>query len=216
MAIPAVRLRSFPALVVWLVGCGAVDPEGATVATNDALILRAYLAEHPGFIASHHEWHRANAMDRSYGSVFLVFHHRIIAAFDRWRQAQGYPPTPLWEPSDPIPAEAPHDRRDSDHPSSVDPRCKRPTWFTLEGGTAVDPHTGATKLSDFKSSVELGGSINAPGDPGWHGSVHNAIGGDMGDLHTAPLDPVFWRFHKLIDSIWLEYLKIRGLPPPSD
>ena len=37
-------------------------------------------------------------------------------------------------------------------------------------------------------------------DSGWHGAVHNAIGGDMATFNS-PIDPVFWRWHKWIDQI---------------
>jgi hypothetical protein len=36
--------------------------------------------------------------------------------------------------------------------------------------------------------------------------VHVTIGGDMGQVHNAPNDPVFWRWHKYIDSVWKDWV----------
>jgi hypothetical protein len=89
------------------------------------------------------------------------------------------------------------------------------SWFTLEGGDRIDPHSGARRLADFKSAEQLGRSVDAPGTPAWHSSVHAAIGGDMSDHATAPRDPVFWMYHRTIDDVFRNWLEIKGEPYPA-
>lgn len=42
---------------------------------------------------------------------------------------------------------------------------------------------------------------------GPHGSIHGAVGGNMGFIETAGQDPVFWVHHCNIDRLWGEWLK---------
>lgn len=42
-----------------------------------------------------------------------------------------------------------------------------------------------------------------------HGSVHVAVGGNMGGFATAALDPVFWLHHSNIDRLWSAWI---GMP----
>lgn len=59
---------------------------------------------------------------------------------------------------------------------------------------------------DFQSDLE-----------GPHGSVHVAIGGDMGAVNKAAKDPVFWLHHTNIDRLWEVWLrKCGGRSNPSD
>jgi hypothetical protein len=86
--------------------------------------------------------------------------------------------------------------RSTSDPYSVNPACKTPTWATIGGGTEFDPLYGYTRLAQFQSLDELGRSI----DDGWHGTVHNTIGGDMATF-SSPIDPIFWRWHRWIDDV---------------
>lgn len=52
---------------------------------------------------------------------------------------------------------------------------------------------------DFQSALE-----------GPHGSVHVAIGGNMGAVNKAALDPVFWLHHTNIDRLWEAWLRKCG------
>ena len=45
---------------------------------------------------------------------------------------------------------------------------------------------------------------------GPHGSVHVAIGGNMGSVPTAALDPCFWLHHTNIDRLWEVWLRKCG------
>ena len=152
----------------------------------------------------HMDWHEDPAnkfRTGNYGERFLLFHKQYVDKFDDWRISKGWFRVSAWDPATPIPAALSHDHvltaaRHTDDPSSVDPHCKTPTWATLAGGADVDPVHGYTKLSQFQSLDELGFSIDA----GWHGVVHNTIGGDMAEFHS-PIDPIFWRWHRWIDNV---------------
>jgi hypothetical protein len=59
---------------------------------------------------------------------------------------------------------------------------------------------------DFQSG------INGP-----HGSVHGAVGGNMGSVSSAAKDPMFWLHHCNIDRLWEEWLrKCGGRINPTD
>jgi len=153
---------------------------------------------------SHMDWHTApenQARTGNYGERFLLFHKDFIDSFDAWRLTKGLMPVTAWDPATPIPAYLSHDHtlmaaRNTSDPAAADPACITPTWATMAGGTTPDPLHGYTMLSQFQSLDELGRSI----DSGWHGRVHNTIGGDMSTFHS-PIDPVFWRWHKWIDNV---------------
>lgn len=153
---------------------------------------------------AHMDWHNAPENQNqtgNYGERFLDFHRDYVAQFDAFRKTKGYLPVSGWDPATPIPPglEHPHTlvaARATSDPYAANPACKTPTWATIAGGTDTDPLYGYTKLGQFQSLDELGRSI----DDGWHGTVHNTIGGDMATF-MSPIDPIFWRWHKWIDNI---------------
>jgi tyrosinase len=52
-----------------------------------------------------------------------------------------------------------------------------------------------------------------------HGFVHDEIGGDMGHVPTAALDPIFWAHHCNIDRLWSAWVAAgngREMPPAGD
>lgn len=152
----------------------------------------------------HMDWHMApenQSRIGNYGERFLLFHKAYIEKFDVFRMTKTLLPVSGWDPATKIPAAFAHPRvlhaaRHTDDPFSVAPGCKTPTWCTVTGGSDMDPVYGYTRLLQFQSMDELGRSI----DSGWHGTVHNTIGGDMASF-DSPIDPVFWRWHKWIDTI---------------
>lgn len=162
----------------------------------------------------HMDWHNAPEnlpwnKTGNYGERFLVFHQQFIGKFDVFRGTKGLLPVSGWDPSTPIPAALSHDQvitaaRATNNPYSVDPFCKTPTWATVAGGSDIEPLYGYTSLCQFKSLDELGRAI----DNGWHGTVHNTIGGDMSKFHS-PIDPVFWRWHKWVDNIRAAWVACR-------
>jgi tyrosinase len=51
-----------------------------------------------------------------------------------------------------------------------------------------------------------------------HNRVHNQVGGSMGDVPTAPADPIFWIHHCNIDRLWSAWVatgKGRKMPEPG-
>ena len=60
-------------------------------------------------------------------------------------------------------------------------------------------------LNDFDSDKELlGCALTYPYHDTTHGRVagdRNGTSGDMASTGTSPIDPLFWRFHKFIDSV---------------
>lgn len=152
----------------------------------------------------HMDWHSApenQFRTGNYGERFLLFHKQYIDKFDVFRHSKGFMAVVGWDPSTIIPPNLPHDviltaPRATNDPYSVNHACKTPTWLTLAGGTDIDPLHGYTSLCQFQSLDELGRSI----DSGWHGAVHNTIGGDMSQFHS-PVDPIFWPWHKWVDNV---------------
>lgn len=61
--------------------------------------------------------------------------------------------------------------------------------------------TRQQQLIDFEPDQELlGCGLTHP----YHNTVHGEVGGLDGDMNnpaTAPIDPIFWRFHKFIDGV---------------
>lgn len=160
--------------------------------------------EHSPRMQEHMDWHMApENVNRTgnYGERFFVFHRQFIAKFDQFRQTKGLLPVSPWDPATAIPPALAHVKpltglRDTDNPAAVNPLCVTPTWATIAGGTTPAPLYGYTSLLQFQSLDELGRAV----DSGWHGTVHNTIGGDMAQFHS-PIDPIFWRWHKWVDGV---------------
>ena len=97
---------------------------------------------------------------------------------------------------------------------------RRPTWATLAGGTALVPRIDdgdckprfisvprRQRLADFSNLGELGCALERP----WHNMVHGMIGGDMNSFLSAPSDPIFWRWHGYLNSVFREFPDAGGL-----
>lgn len=207
----APKLVAVLGLALSLPACGSDDG----TMPEEVRLLKDYLAERPELPKEHGTWHGEHLPGlQNYGELFLAMHGHMAMAYDDWRVARGAEVVPAWDPALPIPPSAPHPGRTTDNPAATCPSCPMASWFTAEGGDRVDPHSGARRLADFKSADQLGRSIDGPGTPAWHSSVHGAIGGDMSDYSTAPRDPVFWQFHRTIDNIFRNWLQIQGKPYP--
>ena len=150
-----------------------------------------------------------------YGKNFFDFHRAYLKAFNAFRAFFGYPPTgPAYNPATTIPSGPgiDHPDRRTDSPTCGG-TCAIPPEFTAAGTTPhapanpTDSPTGGcdlplnpepAKLSDWPADQNaLACAVAAP----WHNSVHGSIGGDMASAQTAPLDPVFWRWHMYVDEI---------------
>jgi tyrosinase len=53
-------------------------------------------------------------------------------------------------------------------------------------------------FADFFGRVDFGGDDESYG----HNLVHIFVGGDMGNIQTAPRDPLFWFHHANVDRLW--------------
>jgi hypothetical protein len=130
----------------------------------------------------HMNWHSLQENQDStgnYGERFLL-HNGYIDKFDAFRFKKGFMRLVSWDPSNPMPLSLPHDvilqsPRSTNNPYSVNPARKTPTWLTPQGSTDADPLYCYTQLGQFQSLDDVGRSI----DNGWHGTVHNTIGGYM-------------------------------------
>ena len=93
--------------------------------------------------------------------------------------------------------------RRAQNPSGVTPRNVAPACMKVPRAHAI------SSLDDFGTERSWFGCML---EFGWHGGPHNDIGGDMGNSGTAHRDPVFWRWHGYVDSIYQDYLNLTGLP----
>ena len=76
----------------------------------------------------------------------------------------------------------------------------------------ADPPVGIRRrLSDFPTLGELGCALERP----WHNRIHNMIGGDLSDPGLAPKDPIFWRWHGYLSSVFEEYSSARTSAIPT-
>ena len=165
-------------------------------------------------MTEHMDWHNDpfnHNKTGNYGERFLLFHKQYVDKFDAFRLTKGLFPVSGWDPTTPIPSSLSHDHvlmegRDTDDPYSVNSGCRTPTWATIAGGADIDPIHGYTQLGQFQSLDELGRSIDA----GWHGTVHNTIGGDMSMFHS-PIDPIFWRWHRWVDNVRAAWVALHNI-----
>jgi hypothetical protein len=144
-----------------------------------------------GVIDDHVEWHTA------FGTHILDFfqwHHEFLIRANLWRAEFGYPQTLTWYPGNALPVGADIDftpRGGSFVPSA----WNIPQNLTFAGTTGG----GSTRLQSIASLASLESAIG-----GWHGGVHCAIGGTMCTFES-PRDPIFWRWHGMIDRVYENY-----------
>jgi Common central domain of tyrosinase. len=170
-----------------------------------------YVFNHNATVLDKHlNWHVTNQIDRpcdpsNNGEKFFLFHKRVISNFDAWRETFGYPKIIVWDPAtNPPNSKAFYDQyRDPIYrPQPI------PSYYTTEGGNTSSACALAHKLSDYKSADSLASEFEIT----WHGEVHYAVGGNFGDMNNfglAPKDPVFWMWHKNIDSVYDKYREIK-------
>jgi hypothetical protein len=201
-----------------------------SVERNDNDISRQatdfYIFNHDARILERHSnWHRNNPQivfcdPSDNGEEFFLYHKRLISTFDSWRETFGYSKIIAWDP-----ATSPPTGKDLDNEGREPIYVAQPipSFFTIEGRTedstdrgpvksACDPYynkgtnQSITKLGDFLNADYLASELEAT----WHGEVHGYIGGDMNNFFLAPKDPVFWMWHKYIDTVYENYKRITG------
>jgi tyrosinase len=134
------------------------------------------------------------------GRNFLAWHRRYVRSFElRLQQAVPGVTVPYWDwtKARAIPA------------ALSDPKLLA-SWSVVRGQfdetllptqALVNPVLALTPFTPFQSNLEA-----------IHGSVHNAVGGDMGTAHS-PSDPLFFLHHANIDRLWAKW---EGTPKAAD
>lgn len=146
----------------------------------------------------HIEWHTV------FGTrilEFLPWHHEFLDRENRWRAEFGYPKALTWYPGNPIPAGI--DIDDVTRGPSFDPDFNRiPPVYTIAGGSAGPPK----RLADFATLASFSSSLEGS----WHGQVHCNVGGTMCTFQS-PRDPLFFRWHGMIDRLYENYCALKSL-----
>jgi len=183
---------------------------------------RTATTTNPGFghvVDEHIYWHQFVHDSLPGWLRFLAWHGYFLRRFDQWRAEFGYGAVAPWYPGRPLPTGPAFD-----HPASLrlvfDPNANRiPTWYTIAGGTATDSG-GQTKLADYASLNAFESSFEG----GYHGTVHCNIGSHVGGFFdtsgpgfgsmckaSSPKDPMFFRWHGFIDTMYRNYCSLRGI-----
>lgn len=102
-------------------------------------------------------------------------------------------PLPRWDTSTVIPPEfnivKPHNDGQINPPlENLNPGMSLPAGFRKP------------ELCTFQNAAEVGNAIN-----GWHGTVHNTIGGTMRNAMISPYAPIFWCYHAFLDDVYSEW-----------
>lgn len=161
-----------------------------------------FLWNHRGRVLFQHTgWHVANPAGRCFSSAgddFFLFHRSMLKTADDWRKKFGpYPAIVIWKGSRPLPAANDVNHRGRNGGAR---QALIPSFYTVAGGVAISPCAGKKALkgpNGFASLNQL--AIDMEGL--WHGLGHRVVGGEMGRIETSPKDPIFFRWHKYIDSV---------------
>jgi hypothetical protein len=191
---------------------------------------------HSEVLEEHEAWHNTYAFwNESYndmGDLFFDFHNKYIKHFNEWRELFGYPAIEPWDPGTELKTGNDTGSHHKTRNRSYDPE-PLPTWFQPVPGPengnttrSLDifvppceeydapppdwPFPTQDELSDFPPDMDLlGCALTHP----YHNYRHGEIGGDMNNPSTAPLDPIFWRYHLFINKTAENRASIEGLPP---
>lgn len=187
---------------------------------------RATTTTNPGFgrvVDEHIYWHQfVGGGPAGNWRQFLAWHGYLLRRFDDWRTEFGYDKVAPWYPGRPLPTGPAFN-----HPASLRltyfPASNRiPSYFTIAGGSATDTG-GQKKIADYSSLNAFSNSFESS----YHGSVHCNIGptgpgtGGFFDTSgpgfgsmckaTSPKDPMFWRWHGFIDTLYRNYCGVQGI-----
>jgi hypothetical protein len=194
---------------------------------------RAATATNPFFghvVDEHIFWHQSVHDLTSFPTWtrFFAWHGEFVRRFDLWRQEFGYLKVAPWYPGRALPT-GPQFDADAGLRLAYDPESNHvPTWYTLTGGTATDGG-GQHKLADYATLDAFTASFESS----FHGQVHCNIGTNIGSFFgtggvgygtmchaSSPKDPMFWRWHGYIDTIYRNYCHLHPascpVPSPAD
>lgn len=131
------------------------------------------------------------------GSQLFEGHRAFIGRMETYLQQNGggaFVPLPFWNPADPIPAEF----------NVVKPKDNGTPYaklVNLNPNMPLPPAFTSLELCKFNNAADMGNAIN-----GWHGDVHNKIGGAMGSPLISPAAPIFWCWHAFLDDVYANWL----------
>jgi tyrosinase len=80
---------------------------------------------------------------------------------------------------------------------------------------AADPHGGSGGFGGPATGFNHDGGTFGELEAVPHGVVHVDVGGLMGDLDTAALDPIFWLHHANIDRLWAIWVTTKHQANPT-
>jgi len=111
---------------------------------------------------------------------FLTWHQHFLAELESWLVSHGganFVPLPYWNPAKPIPAQL--------SKGNTNPNMPLPA------------NLSNTALKQIGTYTILNNRMIP-----YHGSVHNAMGGQMPNPNTSPSDPIFWPFHAFLVAVY--------------
>jgi tyrosinase len=76
------------------------------------------------------------------------------------------------------------------------------SWLTVDNLLNLTQGEASKNIKTFQD--ELQGRFTQ-GFLGLHAGGHFVMGGDAGDLFSAPVDPVFWLHHAQLDKVWFTW-----------
>jgi tyrosinase-like protein len=130
-----------------------------------------------------HDWHGSN-------ELFFTRHHDYTNQLENYLISNGHSglvPVPMWDPSTSIPNEF----------LAVDPLVTQTPLNANPNRPSLPTGVAFGNLCVFLTGDQLGAATN-----GWHGGVHTAVGGAMGNIATSPGAAIFWPWHGYVDNIY--------------
>jgi hypothetical protein len=196
---------------------------------------RPATSSNPGFghvVDEHIFWHQFVGGGPPDWLGFLAWHGEFVRRFDTWRQQFGYNKVAPWYPGRALPTGPQFDADAGLRLVYVADNNRIPTYYTITGGTAVDPHLGGThkKIADYAALADFSNSFEG----NFHGQVHCNIGAHTGTFFgtstgpgfgsmcnaSSPKDTMFWRWHGFIDLMYRNYCALHSgactVPSPAD
>lgn len=158
-------------------------------------------------LIDHRAWHYNSTFSHcASGEAFFTFHKGFIGAANHWRLLFNYPVLTAWDPGASAPPTDPatnHNARGGGFSTVLN---AKPGMYDLNGnGRNVigrcPQNAGVKKLKDFATAKHLSDEMEF----GWHGRVHVNVGGEMSGPSNSPKDPVFYKWHKMVDEVYDQY-----------
>ncbi len=148
----------------------------------------------------------ANHLNITHSGLEIFTGHRAyIAGMEAFLAANGggqFVPLPMWNPANPIPPEF-------NVVKAQDNGTARPALQNLNPNRPLPAQYEYPAVCSFQSGSVLGNAIN-----GWHGGLHVAVGGTMGNGTIASAAPIFWCWHAFLDHVYWDWQRCIVAPQP--